>query len=143
MNGRKLVGIICLLVAGWIYAQSHGLLPVLPTPVIDSGVPEAPALSVLIIEDVDNRSQLSREQLELITGTRLKDWLQQQAPNRWRCWDQEQMTKVDWEDSWFLDALDLPRETLPWIIIANGKQGYSGPLPDNFEKTVSLIGGYE
>lgn len=40
------------------------------------------------------------------------------------------------------DAMKLPRASLPWVIISNGKTGFSGPLPKDVDSFLELLKGY-
>jgi hypothetical protein len=39
-------------------------------------------------------------------------------------------------------ALKRPMESLPWIIISNGKTGYEGPLPKTTDELIELVDKY-
>ena len=59
----------------------------------------------------------------------------------WRIFDKDKdlsKTKGIWKD-----VMALPRSTLPWIVVGNGKiDGYSGPLPATVEETMVLLKKY-
>ena len=136
---RRAVGLLCLLAAVWIHAGRPRWDSLRPEV---NPAPPAAELHVLIIEDAAARAQLSREQLEVIAGTRCVQWLQEHQA-QWRIWDQQQRTTEQWEEPWFLQALQLPRTSLPWIVISHGRRGYSGPLPATVDDTLQLLERYQ
>ena len=40
------------------------------------------------------------------------------------------------------DALKRKRDSLPWLLISNGKTGYEGPLPATLAETLELAKKY-
>lgn len=109
------------------------IVPVDPPPVPGEGQ------HVLLIEESEDRSRLPSGQLAIITSVDLRAWLSSQGWD-WRIWDQHMDASLD--DGWFRQAAGLSRSSIPWVIISNGRQGYSGPLPPTVGELKSLIGRY-
>jgi hypothetical protein len=45
----------------------------------------------------------------------------------WRIYDAD--TDVTAEAKVWQDAMAVPRQSLPWLVVSNGRTGFSGPLP--------------
>ena len=58
----------------------------------------------------------------------------------YRIWDKDVDTSHV-SDIW-KQAMELPRDSLPWIIVSNGKTGISTKLPDDIAETKALAGKY-
>ncbi len=58
----------------------------------------------------------------------------------WRMWDQH-VDATNETDVW-KDAMKMPRNVLPWIVISDGKAGFSGPLPANEAELLALLKKY-
>lgn len=118
--------------------------PVPPGPV-DPPKPQPPipvsSLHVLIIEETNDRGTLPAAQAQIFTSTKVLGWLRTNAPEHWRIWDADQ--KPELAPAEFQEALKLPRQGLPWIVISNGTTGFSGPLPTNEMDTLSLLQKYK
>ena len=79
-------------------------------------------------------------QLSILTSAPLREWFKSNNV-QWRIWDDD--TPVEGAEKVWQDALLLPRQSLPWIHVSNGKTGFSGPLPSNVDETIALIGKYK
>lgn len=120
------------------------VVPVLPEPDPDVVVPVPPAVKticVLVVEETANRRSLPASQVRIFTSTKVLGWLRTNAPNHWRIWDKDvDPSKAPVE---FREAMKIPRESLPWIVISNGADTFSGPLPTSEAATLSLLEVYK
>lgn len=114
----------------------------LPDPgVVDPSPPAVKTLCVLIVEETGNRRSLPASQVRIFTSTKVLGWLRTNAPNHWRIWDKDvDPSKAPVE---FREAMKIPRESLPWIVISNGADTFSGPLPTSEAATLSLLEVYK
>lgn len=58
----------------------------------------------------------------------------------WRCWDRNVDPTEDfavWQAFW-----NVPRSSEPWIVVADGRRGFSGPAPVEPEKLLALLKKY-
>jgi len=97
-------------------------------------------LSVLIVEESSQRAALPYKQLSVLTSLQIRDYVTESG-GEIRVWDKD--VDAEYEAEKWRDALSKPRDSLPWIYIANGDKGYSGPLPKDVDKTKELIGKYK
>lgn len=95
---------------------------------------------VLILEETADRGQIPSSQLSVITSAPLRKWLDEMGA-KWRVWDKD--VDASREDAAWQAALKLEHGPLPWIHIANGTTGFSGPLPKTLDETKTLIGKYK
>jgi len=94
-------------------------------------------LSVLIVEEVQDRGKLPLPQLSAINGT---TWRAIVPLEQRRVVDQNvTLTK---EVQWVKDALAVKRDSLPWLVISDGKSGFSGPLPPDESALIELLKKY-
>lgn len=128
-----------------------GCLRIPPAPPAPEPAPEPPVvdvtpapsgpLCVLIVEETADRRKLPASQVRIFTSTKVQGWLRQNAPNRWRIWDKDvDLSKAPAE---FREAMKVPRESLPWIVISNGADAFSGPLPKTEADTLKLLEGFK
>jgi hypothetical protein len=55
----------------------------------------------------------------------------------WRCWDQHVDPQADfavWQSYW-----KVPRSGLPWVVVGNGRSGFSGPMPATADELLDLL----
>ena len=100
-----------------------------PTPPIPGD-----ANRVLIVYESSQLSSLPPAQAVLMSASSVRGYLAKRCivgPDKvtpdFRIWDKDvDLTNVPqvWKD-----AMAIPRTSLPWIVVSNGKAGYSGPLP--------------
>lgn len=122
-------------------------IPIVPTP--DPVNPPDPVvvvppvtdgLRVLIVEETAARRDLPTSQLAIFTSAPFRKFL---AANnvKLRIWDDE----VDAEhesDAAFRKLLEVPRASLPWLVIGGAKP-FSGPLPTTVEETQAVIASHK
>ncbi|MEM6366304.1 MAG: hypothetical protein AAF745_17885 [Planctomycetota bacterium] len=110
----------------------------------DEGDMESPfsanGLQVLIV--YDTRDIIPPDQAEILFGGRSLDWLDRNCLKvdgspAYRVLDKD-TTGQDSSDE-YLQALRLPRDSLPWLIVGNGRKGFSGPLPLTVDETIKIL----
>ena len=123
-------------------AVKAGLTDIPPPPDVDPVDPPLPTtgLHVLILEETGDRNKLKPAQLSILTSTVVRQWFTDNHAE-WRIWDKD--VDAQFEPQVWKDALKLERGSLPWIIVANGKTGYSGPLPATVDETITLLNKYK
>lgn len=114
--------------------------PVPPTPSDVVPIP-GDGLRVLIIYEQDDQAKYNASQLKQLYSLTFRQYLNSVCVKNtsgmpeYRVLDEE----VEGEQSIWLEAIKRKRDTLPWLIISNGKTGFEGPLPANEAETKALI----
>lgn len=111
-----------------------------PTPDVDPAPFPSTGLSVLIVEETADRRELPLSQLSVLTSVLLREKVTQLG-GEIRVWDKD--IEAEYEASKWREAMRKPRDSLPWIYIANGDKGFSGELPETLEKTIQLVEKYK
>lgn len=102
---------------------------------------------VLILYESSDLSTYPPAQAELITSGVVRDYLDKvcaKGPDgktpEYRIWDKDvDLTNVS--DVW-KEAVKMQRDGLPWLIVSNGKTGYSGPLPSTQSELMAKLKQY-
>ena len=103
-------------------------------------------LRVLMVYDMESMAKYPLDQKNTLYGTAIRKWANANCAKdasgtaEMRVLDQDSVSDVG---GMWKDALALPRESLPWIVIGNGKTGYQGPLPKNEADTIALMEKYK
>lgn len=92
--------------------------------------------TVVIVEETESRQSLPPSQLNAINSQVWRDYVVSQN-GQWRVLDPH--TDVSKDEQWAKDSLAVSRTSLPWLIFADSKTGYSGPLPDNLTEFLEKI----
>lgn len=107
----------------------------------------APGFRVLVVTDSENLAKMPSSQIAVITGTDVRDYLDKhcvKGPDgktpEYRFF--HATTDVSFSSPLWKEAFAAPRSSLPWILVSNGKTGYSGPLPVNTAETLKLLKKY-
>ena len=119
-----------------------------PIPVDPTPAPKPPApivgdgLHVLIVYESADLQKLPPGQLSALKSQTVRDYLDGRCAKEngvaaWRIWDADIDTK-EAAKAW-QDAMKRPRQSLPWVIISDGRSGYEGPLPGNVADTLELL----
>ena len=93
-------------------------------------------LSVLIVEETAERGQLPEGQREVISSTPFRQWCQS-VNAELKVWDQD-ADLANVSEKWKA-AMSVPRQSLPWLLVADQDSGFSGPLPDSVSATKEVI----
>ena len=139
---------VCWLVVGDVPPVPPGPDPVPPGPTPDpSPIPSA-GLRVLFLYESMDLGKLSKEQVAILTSTKVRDYLNSKCVKgedgktpEYRFFDKD--TPLDNETKLWKDVFKRPYKELPWVCIGNGKTGYEGPLPKTVEETLKLLAMFE
>ena len=97
---------------------------------------KADHLTVLVIEDSGRRRDLPASQVNIFTSSKLRKLI---TDNGGECRFWSITEDGEFDSAVFREAAKVPRESVPWIVIANGKRGFSGPLPPNVDGVIALV----
>lgn len=93
-------------------------------------------LSVLIVEETSDRDDLPSAQVSAIEST---VWREYVAGKGGEVRVLEPEAKLSNEEDWVSAALAVKRDSIPWLVVSNGKRGSSGPLPENLDGLLAKI----
>ena len=130
-----------------------GTQPPGPTPPTPPTPPQpAPPIAgggnrVLIVYETGDR--LPPAQSAILTSGVLRDYLDAKTAKddfnptgAYRIWDKDvNLSHPSVSPSWKA-AFARPRQSLPWIVVSNGRTGYEGPLPADVPQTLALLKKY-
>lgn len=131
MNTKQnpLLGIGLMLAACLAFwALSAGVVPGGSAPF------PADKLCVLIVTESSKPNTVTREQLVQINSTAARALV---GMENFKVYDPDSSPELDMQ--WALDALAVPRTSIPWLYVSNGRSGYSGPLPANEAALLELL----
>mgnify|MGYP003332707571 CR=1 FL=1 len=128
-------------------ASQHAVLPSgCDLPAMFQSAPIADAgFRVLIVEEAQERVKLPASQLSIFTSQELTDYCDAKCVKvsntpEYRIYDKDiQLTNES--DVW-KKAMQIERKSLPWLIVSNGRSGYSGPLPLTIDETMQILKRY-
>lgn len=125
--------------------------PPAPQPVPPAPAPPAPiplaGLRVLVVYDSKGEAEYPAPQREVLYALGVREYLDAKcAPGpdglrEWRIWPAS--TDPRGEAPWLRDAFARPRQSLPWLVVSNGRAGFEGPLPGSIDETLATIRRYE
>jgi hypothetical protein len=104
-----------------------------PNPVDPPSPIQGDANRVLIVYESGEVSILPTTQAVLLASQTVRDYLSRKCSKgpagtpEFRIWDKDVDTKN--VDKVWQEAMQIKRDQIPWLIVSNGKTGYSGPLP--------------
>lgn len=93
-------------------------------------------LTVVIIEETQDRSRIPPEQLNAINSQRWREYVNKNN-GQWRVLDPD--TDVHKDEQWVQDAVSLERESIPWLIVSKQRSGSSTPLPLDIDGLMEKI----
>lgn len=123
-----------------------------PTPPGPAPPQPAPPIAgegnrVLIVYETGQ--QHTPAQAAVFTSGVLRDYLDARTvkdehnPNgAYRIWDKDVNLNHPSVSSSWKAAMARPRQSLPWILVSNGRTGYEGPLPPDVPQTLALLRKY-
>lgn len=115
-------------------------------PVVVNPSPiKAAGLHILIVEETADRGKLPVSQVTQIAGLKLLLWAKEHCKDvdgqpAIRRWDKD--IPLEFESKVWRDAMARPRESLPWLLVGDGKMGFEGPLPLKIEDTLKILEGF-
>ena len=128
---RVSIGWILIGSALWtMYSGGGGFQPVSTAPF------PADRLCVLIVEQTEDRDDYPRSQVDAITSTIWREYVESKGGD---IRDLEPAATLINEAEWVPKALAVPRESLPWLVISDGKTGYTGPFPENLDAFMAKL----
>lgn len=120
--------------------------PVTP-PAPQPPTPQPGQLKVVIVEETAARNNLPPKQVLVFTSADIRAYALKACSKAadgktadFRIYDKD--VSVAQEPQWVQAAWKEPRQSLPWIVLSNGVTGFSGPLPQTAEETLSLLKKY-
>ena len=113
--------------------------PPQPTPIPGDG------FRVLIVRETKDLSNLPASQVAIFSAREVREYLNAKCvlegnQRAFRIWDQD--TDVSREAQHWQDAMKRKRDSLPWLLVTNGKEGYEGPLPKDVPEMMALLKKY-
>lgn len=141
---RQVIG-ACLLFAGGFLAGfsiDRSVVPIppgpgpAPAPDVNPIPIESDDLVVLFVEQTEDRSKIHSDQLQVLTSVQVRKWLDEHKA-KYRFWDLDVQVS-DKEDAFWKEILKVPRDSVPWVYVSNGKKGYSGPV-SNIAETIAMF----
>jgi len=116
-----------------------------PTPPDPAPIP-GDSNRVLIVYESSDLSKLPASQSVLMSSANVREYLTRKCSKgatgtpEFRIWDKD--TDTSNVGQVWKDAMALPRNAVPWLIVSNGKSGYSGPLPVNEVELLTKLKQY-
>ncbi len=144
---KLILGVLLLLVAfGKIDVPSIVPQPVVPPPPVvviepDTSPFRSKGLTILVVEDSSQRRSLPQSQVNIFTSAAIRSHLTNDLKAEFRFWNVNTDGAMD--KPVFQDAAKVKRDSLPWIVIAHGKRGFSGPLPASVDDFIALVDQYK
>ena len=128
-----------------------GITP--PTP-IDPPNPPGPKPPIpldgfrcLIIYETAEVQKLPSAQAQVLYAKQIRDYLDakcaigaDEKTREYRIWDKD--SDVTGAATHWQDAMKRPRQSIPWILISDGKTGFEGALPADVPATLELLKKY-
>lgn len=112
-----------------------------PVPIPDIG------FRAMIVYESADATKMTKGQLSAMYSNSVRQYLRDKTvkgpdgkTGEWRMWDKD--VDATGESKLWQDVMKRPRQSLPWIIISNGKAGFEGPLPDGIQPTLDLLKKY-
>ncbi|TXH44895.1 MAG: hypothetical protein E6Q97_32075 [Desulfurellales bacterium] len=93
-------------------------------------------LHVLMVWESSQPGEIPESQVQVLTSTIVRDWIREHN-GQFRVFDDD--TDLSQTPKVWQDAMKVPRQSLPWIVVSNGRTGFSGPLPKNIDDTIKLL----
>lgn len=138
--------LIIVVIIAIVFLSQGGIItpPEPPTPPVpvDPAPIAAEGLRILIVYDEDAESTLPPEQGAILSSPELRDWADANCAkdatgqSELRIWPST--VEVGDDQPIWREAMKLKRDGPNWLIVSNGKSGYSGPLPPNLAELLKI-----
>lgn len=99
---------------------------------------------VLIVYESSELSKMPAAQQSILYSKPVRDYLNAKCvmgpdgkTKEWRIYDKDVAT--DAESKTWQDAMKRPRQSIPWLIVSDGKTGYEGPLPGSVDEAMAIL----
>lgn len=124
-----------------------------PDPPDPEPDPGPTGLRVLILEETNDRDDLTESQLQILLSSEIRDYLDKKAAKgpegtpEYRIWDDDltaeelQFSSEIWRNA-YQQAKELSKGERPWLLVTNGEAGVSMPLPKTVEETLAVLKKY-
>ena len=138
-NGEATEAAECTLIVGDVPPDPS---PIPPVPPPDPSPTPGEGLRVLVVYESGELGKYPKEQSTIITSTKMREYLNSKCIKigntpEYRFFDKD--APLENESQIWRDVMTRPRQSLPWIIIGNGKDGFEGSLPKNVDETLILL----
>jgi hypothetical protein len=134
MRDPRTIGAILLAIlsVAWPYiVQAVPAIAPEPPPIAGEG------FKVLVV--YEDSQKLPTAQRVALYSQKAIDYVQSKN-GTWRKWDQNVQHVGGPQE--FIDAMQQPRDSLPWVYVSNGKTGTSVKLPETEEAFLNLLKQY-
>lgn len=117
-----------------------------PDPFMGShGARAPPGFRCLMVYEASDLGKYPDAQRQVLYSDLVRSYLRSKCIKAdgtpdYRVFDKD--TDLANEDPIWSKVMKLERKSLPWIVIGNGKNGFSGPLPADVDATLSLLKKY-
>jgi hypothetical protein len=108
---------------------------------------DLPGLRVMMVVESSKLPTYNRQQVDVLFSEKTAMYLNRRCVlgtdgvPEWRVMDPDTEFPENCDLVW-CKTLKRPMESLPWIIISNGKTGYEGPLPKTTDELIKLVDKY-
>lgn len=139
---RLLMNLV-LLALLWNVFQPPGCIE--PIIVVDDAPIPHPGFRVMIVEETEDRDNLPVEQMRALTSMIWREYCETHCVKvdgvaEYRVFEANH--DLSQESELWQAAFARPRESLPWILISNGKTGTEQPYPADLEAKMALLKQY-
>lgn len=122
-----------------------GPLPPQPDPPGPNPPIPSEGFRVLFVYESKDLSTLPSAQVQAMTAKEVLDYLDSHCVKvngqpEYRKFDKD--VDLSKASQFWKDGMARPRQSLPWIVMTNGKTGYEGPLPANTAELMKLLKTY-
>jgi len=131
---KSTLNTVCILLVILIF--SDGNWPFNLNIINPSAPIEVDRLTVVIVEETENRDSIPSSQLNAISSQVWRDYVEEDG-GQWRVLDPH--TDISKDKPWVKESLNKERTSLPWLIVSTKNDGYSGPMPNTVDELMGII----